>query len=65
MGFFVAAALAGIKHGLRDADLVQLAPGERLDQGSTWVLLRGSLRTIGHASSIPAAASGGGSLLML
>jgi hypothetical protein len=51
-------ALADIKQGLRDADLLQLAPGQAADQSSTWVLLRGSLRTTGHASSIPAAASG-------
>ena len=52
------AALADLKQGLRGAELVHLGPGERADQASSWVLLRGSLRTTGRAYSVPAAASG-------
>ena len=37
---------------------MHLGPGERADQASSWVLLRGSLRTTGRAFSVPAAASG-------
>ncbi|EIE21844.1 hypothetical protein COCSUDRAFT_56295 [Coccomyxa subellipsoidea C-169] len=49
-----AQALAELKQGMRDAELVQLAPGEMHIQQSSWVLLKGTLRITGHAAFVPA-----------
>ena len=53
-----AAALAELKQGMRDAELVQLAPGEMHIQQSSWVLLKGTLRITGHAAFVPAGMPG-------
>lgn len=44
--------------GLRDADLVQLKPEEQLLQQSSWVLLKGTLKTKGLAAKVPAGMPG-------
>ncbi len=43
---------------MRDAELVQLAPGEMHIQQSSWVLLKGTLRITGHAAFVPAGMPG-------
>ena len=60
----VAAALGELRLGLRDADLVQLKPGEQLLQQSSWVLLKGTLKTTGLASKVPDGMPGGASLTL-
>ena len=52
------AALGELRLGLRDADLVQLKPGEQLLQQSSWVLLKGTLKTKGLAAKVPAGMPG-------
>jgi len=58
IGFCGCAALAELKQGLRNAELVHLQPGEMRMQQSSWVLLKGTLRVTGHAASVPAGMPG-------
>ncbi len=51
-------ALGELRLGLRDADLVHLKPGEQLLQQSSWVLLKGTLKTKGLAAKVPAGMPG-------
>jgi len=52
------AALGELRIGLRDAELVQLKPGEQLLQQSSWVLLKGTVKTTGLAAKVPAGMPG-------
>lgn len=53
------AVLAALKAGLREAEVVELPPGGALDQRSSLVVLKGTLRTAGTAAHVPAAALAG------
>ena len=55
---FLSTALGELRLGLRDADLVHLKPGEQLLQQSSWVLLKGTLKTKGLAAKVPAGMPG-------
>ena len=52
------AALGELRIGLRDAELIQLKPGEQLLQQSSWVLLKGTVKTTGLAAKVPAGMPG-------
>ena len=49
----VSAALGEVRHGLRDALMLELSPGEAFYQESTVVLLRGKLLMTGRADTVP------------
>ena len=51
--YFISAALGELKHGLRDALMLELAPGEAFYQESSVVLLRGKLLMTGRADTVP------------
>ena len=50
--------LEGLKAGLREAEVLELGPGAQLQQRSSLVVLKGTLRASGHADSMPASHSG-------
>ena len=52
--------LDSLKHGLREADVLEMGPGAVTKQHSNIVVLKGTLRATGHACSVPSA--GGGTL---
>lgn len=49
----MSAALGELRHGLRDALLLELQPGESFMQESSVVLLAGKLLMTGKADSVP------------
>ncbi len=49
----VSAALGELRHGLRDALMLELSPGEAFYQESSVVLLRGKLLMTGRADTVP------------
>ncbi len=49
----MSAALGEVRHGLRDALILELSPGEAFYQESTVVLLRGKLLMTGRADTVP------------
>ena len=61
----VAAALGELRHGLRDALLLELQPGEAFMQESSVVLLAGKLLMSGKADSVPLQQHAGQPLLTL
>lgn len=59
------AVLATLKAGLREAEVVELPPGGAVDQRSSLVVLKGTLRTAGTAVHVPAAALAGAHTIFL
>jgi len=51
--YVVSAALGELRHGLQDALLLELSPGEAFYQESSVVLLRGKLLMTGRADTVP------------
>ena len=51
------AALMELKEGLREAELVRVAPGAAFEQRSSVVLLSGTLALTGSAADVPGMAS--------
>jgi len=53
--------LDSLKHGLREADVLEMGPGAVAKQQSNIVVLKGTLRVTGRASKVPSASSGASS----